>query len=73
MFLPSTLPETGKSDVTIEGWLPFSPRASPRNGFLVGTGGGKQHQFIPDDDGVETVNIKRRKPDKRREDYLGKF
>ena len=59
--------------MTIEGWLPFSPRASPRNGFLVGTGGGKQHQFIPDDDGVETVNIKRRKPDKRREDYLGKF
>lgn len=62
MLRLSTKPTTGKIDATNEGWLPFSPSASPRDGFLDGTGGEKQHPLNPERDKMENVGIKRIKP-----------
>ena len=63
----SVRPETGKINATIEGWLPFSPSASPRNGFLDGTGEGKQHRLNPD---MENAPIKRIKPNPETEKII---
>jgi hypothetical protein len=70
MSRTSIRPKTGKINVTIEGWLPFSPSASPRNGFLDGTGEGKQHRLNPDKGEMESATIKRTKPNPETEKII---